>query len=80
MLVRDGAVIPHIRLAQSTSQMDWGELELVVFSAEAAEGRGLVSLPSTSTLHTLRSERRENGFVLIEAPLHGEASWTIQAR
>jgi len=31
MLVRDGAVIPHIKLAQSTAQMDWSSVEKVVF-------------------------------------------------
>src|ERR1700743_953746 len=29
ILVREGAVIPHIKLAQSTMQMDWSTLELV---------------------------------------------------
>jgi len=31
MLVRGGAVIPHIKLAQSTAQMDWSSVEKVVF-------------------------------------------------
>jgi alpha-D-xyloside xylohydrolase len=78
MLVRDGAAIPHIRLAQSTSQMDWRELELAVFSAEFSEARGIVSLPGSEVLHTLRIRREEDGFALIENPLQGDVDWTIR--
>jgi len=28
VLVREGSVVPHIKLAQSTQFMDWSELEL----------------------------------------------------
>jgi alpha-D-xyloside xylohydrolase len=78
MLVRDGAAIPHIQLAQSTSQMDWGTLELVVFSAESTQARGLVSLPGRDTLHTLLLDSEEEGFGLVEDPLRGEVGWTIR--
>ena len=45
MLVRDGAVIPHMKLAQSTAQMDWSNLEMVVFAANRrAPGAGLPAL------------------------------------
>jgi alpha-D-xyloside xylohydrolase len=80
MLVRDGAAIPHIQLAQSTSQMDWGTLELVVFSAESTQARGLVSLPGRDTLHTLLLDSEEEGFGLVEDPLRGEVGWTIRTR
>ena len=78
MLVRDGAAIPHIQLAQSTSRMDWGTLELVVFSAESTQARGLVSLPGRDTLHTLLLNSEEEGFGLVEDPLRGEVGWTIR--
>src|SRR5208282_4837811 len=35
ILVRDGTVIPQIKLAQSTMQMDWSKLDLVVFAKDA---------------------------------------------
>jgi alpha-D-xyloside xylohydrolase len=50
MLVREGAVIPHMKLAQSTAQMDWGKLDLVVFGPSAEKARGLVCLPSDTVL------------------------------
>ena len=74
MLVRDGAVIPHIKLAQSTAQMDWSNLEMVVFAARVQNAQGLVCLPSDNVLRRVeavaaqrrlrpgqRSSRRESG-------------------
>lgn len=34
MLVRDGSVLPHLKLAQSTSEMDWSKMSLKVYSAD----------------------------------------------
>ncbi len=34
MLVRHGAAIPRVELAQSTDRIDWSEIELAVFGAE----------------------------------------------
>ncbi|MEY4918123.1 MAG: hypothetical protein RL616_2036, partial [Verrucomicrobiota bacterium] len=45
ILVRDGSVIPHIALAQSTAQLDWSKIELRVFAKDAATANGLVFLP-----------------------------------
>ena len=78
MLVRDGAVIPHIRLAQSTTEMNWQEIELVVFGAEASAAKGLLCLPEEGALHTLRLEREGDDFVLKDDPLQGKVEWTIR--
>ncbi|MCF8358308.1 MAG: alpha-xylosidase [Prolixibacteraceae bacterium] len=48
MLVREGAAIPHIKLAQSTKFMDWSKLELKVFGDGTA--KALVCLPEDNIL------------------------------
>ena len=53
ILVRDGTVIPHIALAQSTLQMDWSKIELVVFAKDAMTAKGSIFLPGDSELHEL---------------------------
>jgi alpha-D-xyloside xylohydrolase len=75
ILVRDGAAIPHVELAQSTDRIDWFELELVVFGAQApsAEAEGLVCFPIDGTLHRLRLKRDGDGFVVEGAPMHDRA-------
>jgi alpha-D-xyloside xylohydrolase len=78
MLVRDGAAIPHIRLAQSTDRMDWGAIELAVYGA-GSSAEGLFCLPDDGTLHTLRLERQGDRFVLAEDPLRDKVEWRIRA-
>lgn len=53
IMVRDGAAIPQLPLAQSTTQMDWSKLELVVFAKEATTASGQVCLPADNQLETV---------------------------
>jgi alpha-D-xyloside xylohydrolase len=77
MLIRDGAAIPHIRLAPCTDRMDWREIELVVYGA-GSSAEGLFCLPEDGALHRLRLEREAEGFVLVEDPLQGEVGWNVR--
>jgi alpha-D-xyloside xylohydrolase len=80
MLVRDGTVIPQIKLAQSTMQMDWSNLELVAFTQPQAESaHGLVCLPSDNSLHELSLVKLTDpgAFRLREDPLGGKVTWRI---
>lgn len=78
MLVRDGAALPHIALAQSTSQMDWAELELVVFTEKTDRAAGLVCLPSENKLVEVVLERVGDEFSLVGSPLEGKVKWTVR--
>ena len=42
ILVKEGSIIPHIKLAQSTMQMDWSTLELVTYTVKGKSAEGLV--------------------------------------
>ncbi|MGN6530132.1 MAG: glycoside hydrolase family 31 protein, partial [Ginsengibacter sp.] len=46
VLVKNGSVIPHIALAQSTEFMDWQNVDLVVFEAENKNTKGIFYKPS----------------------------------
>jgi len=71
-LVRDGAVIPHIKLAQSTKVMDWSELELKVYTADATSAKGYVCLPSDQKLVEVNLSKSGNTFKLNENPLQNQ--------
>ncbi len=78
LLVREGAAIPHVRLAQSTAWIDWQEMELVVFCGEETTvAEGTVCMPEEGELHALRLEREGEEFVLKEDPLPGRVQWKI---
>ncbi len=77
MLVRDGAAIPHVKLAQSTDRMDWSEIELVVYGRESSTAEGLFCLPNDGELHHLGLVRDGDRFVLEDDSLWGVVRWRI---
>lgn len=49
ILVREGAVIPHAQLAQSTDKINWSDIELKVYG-DKEKATGFVCLPSDNKL------------------------------
>ena len=62
VLVREGSVIPHIALAQSTAFMDWSRIELRVYGPDPEQATGLLCLPSDNTLRKLGINREMNDY------------------
>src|SRR5258708_7179902 len=79
VLVRDGVALPHIQLAQSTMQMDWTKLELVVFAKDCTTAKAFVCLPSDNQLHEVSLAKQTGAFKITEDPLAGKVAWTIHA-
>jgi alpha-D-xyloside xylohydrolase len=67
LLVRNHSVIPHIKVAQSTQDMDWDNVELRVFSTDSAPVTGLFTRPGAD-LQTLSLVPRGRDFVLQDDP------------
>ena len=79
VLVRDGAVIPHIKLAQSTSKMDWSDIELKIFSTSKSDVSGLICLPGDQILHKISLAYQNNKYNVETDPLKGKVNWKINA-
>jgi alpha-D-xyloside xylohydrolase len=77
MLVKNGSVIPHIQLAQSTAFMDWSELKLKPFATNADEATGLVCLPKNNELKEVRLIKDGNSFRLQEDVFDGSIKLNI---
>ena len=77
LLVRNHAVLPHIKVAQSTKDMDWDNVELRVFSTDAAPVSGLFTRPG-SDVQTLSLVPRAQSFALRDDPQAGKVKWTIK--
>jgi alpha-D-xyloside xylohydrolase len=55
ILVRDGSIIPHAKLAQRTDQIDWSDIELRPYRAQPGTPcRGLLFKPGDSQLQTVQ--------------------------
>jgi alpha-D-xyloside xylohydrolase len=72
LLVREGAVIPHVAVAQSTGAIDWTKLELRMFGSGNAAGVASVALPDEPA----RTVRIESGRVIADS-LRGHISWRV---
>ena len=78
MLVRDGTVLPQIKPAQSTLQLDWSKLDLVVFAKNPLTAKGLVCLPADNMLHELVLNKSGSGFKLANDPFAGKVTWNLR--
>jgi alpha-D-xyloside xylohydrolase len=80
ILVRDGTALPQIALAQSTSQLDWSKLDLVVFAKDATTATASVFLPGDSERHELTLTKSDGVFKLEADPFAGKVTWRILPR
>ena len=76
LLAKDNSVIPHLKVAQSTSEMDWNDVELRVFSTDNSQASGLFSVPGGG-LQTLRLDLTQAVPVLKDDPFQGRVKWRI---
>ena len=77
MLVRDGSVIPHIALAQSTAFMDWSKIILKVFNVKSGKASGIIYLPGTEVSQNLELTKSGSGYKLTKDPYKGKVEWKI---
>ena len=53
ILVRDGSLIPHVPVAQSTDKIDWSKLILKSYKVEAAKCKGLLFKPGDTDVREI---------------------------
>jgi len=80
LLVKSNSVLPLVRPAQSTADIDWKNIELRVFGLGTAPVTGLFTLPG-GELQQIELQRSKNGYVLTHDVSGGKIKWSItQAR
>jgi alpha-D-xyloside xylohydrolase len=77
MMVRDGAVIPHIKLAQSTDKIDWSNIDLVSFSSNGI-AKGKICLPTEQKLYDISVSKKGKTTVLDKDPTNGKVKWAVK--
>lgn len=70
ILVRDGAVIPHAQLAQSTDKINWSDIELKVYG-DKEKATGSVCLPSDNKLTDIILTKSGNNYQLEKGQIQG---------
>lgn len=54
ILVRDGALIPQVPVAQSTDKIEWDKIQMVPFKVDASQCQGLVFKPGDADVRIVR--------------------------
>jgi alpha-D-xyloside xylohydrolase len=72
VLVKNHTVLPHLAVAQSTSTMNWSDVELRLYSSGAGPSEGRFIAPGGS-MQTLRVE----GGRLASDPSGGRVKWRV---
>jgi alpha-D-xyloside xylohydrolase len=72
VLVKDHTVLPHVAVAQSTSQIDWSHVELRTFSSDGADAEGTFILPG-GQVQTIRV----GSAGVVGNPLAGRVTWQV---
>jgi alpha-D-xyloside xylohydrolase len=66
-----------VAVAQSTAGIDWGNIELRVFSADGGPARGWFALPG-GELAELRLRAADGSYALERDPLAGKVRWRVR--
>ncbi|MFT3679248.1 MAG: alpha-xylosidase [Ferruginibacter sp.] len=76
ILVRDGTVIPHAKLAQSTKDIDWSNIQLVTYTTGSTTTNGYICLPADNVLHEIKLNDKQ---ALTNDPYAGKIKWEISS-
>lgn len=77
VMVRDGAVIPHAELAQSTDQIDWSKITLQAYTSTGT-AKGKVYLPADNALQEVNVTLKSDKGTLVKDPYAGKVKWVIK--
>jgi alpha-D-xyloside xylohydrolase len=76
LLVRNHSVVPQVKPAQNTAEIDWKNIELRVFSTDNAAVTGVFAQPEEN-LQTLELNSVKNSYVLKNDAAGGKVKWQI---
>lgn len=77
MLVRDGAILPHVKLAQTTKEIDWKNVELKAYTT-SGKASGLLYLPGDEKISKLEVIKAGNDLKLQADPYAGKVKFSIK--
>ncbi len=79
MLVREGAVIPHAKLAQTTKEIDWSNIELKAYAAGKSATATLFT-PGDAQIGTIKIERTGNDLKIVSDSFNSEIKFQVSEK
>ena len=80
LLVREGAVLPHVKVAQSTEQIDWENIELVAFDVNSARTTMKLLLPGESEVKDVLVMKKGGKLAVTNDPFAGRVKWVLNEK
>jgi alpha-D-xyloside xylohydrolase len=77
LLVKDDTVLPHVKPAQSTADIDWSNVELRVFSTRSSPVEGLFTMPD-GDLQRLQLQKANGSYSLARDVSIGKIKWDVR--
>ena len=76
VLVKDNSVLPQVAVAQTTADIDWGHVDLRVYSTDTLPVAGYFAMPGED-VQVLDLQAGAEGYRLEDVPLPGRVEWKI---
>lgn len=77
MLVKDGTVLPHVKLAQSTKDINWKDIDLQIFSSDN-QAKGKIYLPGDETYQEVVVDKAGENLKVVTDPFNGRIKYVIK--
>ncbi len=74
VLVKDGTVLPHVNLAQSTAHIDWTNVSLKAYTT-TGKATGKLFIPNSTQVQDLTVEQKGKQVRLLKDPFKGQIKW-----
>jgi alpha-D-xyloside xylohydrolase len=78
MLVKEGTVLPHVKVAQSTGAIDWKNIEFVSFALKADKAVVKLCLPSDNEVKEVSLVRKGKKMVVSQDAFQGKINWAVR--
>lgn len=78
MMVREGAVLPQVQVAQSTGEIDWNKIELLRFSNTGATAILKLYLPGQDVVQEIEVTQKGKKSVVSKDPFGGKIKWVLK--
>jgi alpha-D-xyloside xylohydrolase len=75
VMVREGAVLPQVKVAQSTNDIDWTNIALQIFSNTPDAAIVKLYLPGEEKVKELSLVKKNGKFSVKEDPFKGKIKW-----
>ena len=78
MLVREGAVLPQVKVAQSTGEIDWNNIELLSFANTPQKAEVKLFLPGQESVKSIEVTRKGSKLLVSKDPFGGKVKWVLR--